>query len=102
MFPFASISQALGCFLMWFSLFIQYLLDNIGADSSLRCHIGNVTMKRATTTTTQVKRKKLQHYSIAHSAWTEPLFVELSIHDNVGFIKSRAVVLAAAKKPVFV
>lgn len=33
MFPFGSISQGhCGCFLMWFSLFIQHLLDNIGAD----------------------------------------------------------------------
>lgn len=62
MFPFGSISQGhCGCFLMWFPLFIQHLLDNIGADSQLCCHIGSMTMEQATTT--EVKRKKLQRYS---------------------------------------
>lgn len=59
MFPFGSISQGhCGCFLMWFPLFIQHLLDNIGTDFQLCCHIGSRTMERATTT--EVKRKKPQ------------------------------------------
>lgn len=77
MFPFGTISQGhCGCFLMWFPLFIQHLLDNIGAASQLCCHIGSRTMERATTT--EVKRKKLQ----CVAAQTES-----DIHENVGFIK---------------
>lgn len=55
MFPFYTISRGrCGRFLMWFPLFIRHLLDNIGADCGLRCHIGSRTIERATTT--EVKR----------------------------------------------
>lgn len=61
MFPLRSISQGhCGCFLMWFSLFIQHPLDNIGADSQLCCHIGRKTTERAVPA--EVKRKKQQCY----------------------------------------
>lgn len=62
MFPFGSISQGhCGCFLMWFSLFIQHLLDNIEANPEPCCHIGSCSTTEGATTT-EVKRKKLQCY----------------------------------------
>lgn len=66
MFPFRSISQGhCGCFLMWFPLFIQHLLDNIGVDSQLCCHIGS----RTTEWTTEGKRKTLQCYCTFSLDW---------------------------------
>lgn len=94
MFPFRTISLGhCSCFLMWFPLFIQHLLDNIGTDSQLFCHIGNRTMDRASTT--EVKRKKLQ----CVAAQTESVCTVRHSWER-WFIKSVAVIWQRSTLPV--
>lgn len=85
MFPFGSISQGhCGCFLMWFSLFIQHLLDNWSRLLALLPH-----WQRQKTTSNNKGSEGEEAATLqntTHSNWSESLLVQQGIHEDARLV----------------
>lgn len=80
MFLLCSISRGQhGSFLMYFLLFIQHLLDNIGASSQVFCHIGSRLLEQATAA--EAKGKKQPCWCTFSLDW-----ISVCIKTNANFI----------------